>query len=607
MRIARSVSVATLGMAACLAFGSCAKNPAVELVLVDGCIGNAPPDPNTDCQRPPCPDGVDSFRSVAAYAEVAVFDGGCPSDDDLIVGDTSKARFHAVVPATDKLPAIGDLSKDTYGFAAVLRDSNCGVIAMGCTTADLNSIRRVNVSVRAWRTDAHPHDNVCAPYTPDQGCVAPLTCVEGKCVGEGGVPDGSSPGDCDLSVVASGTLPAAISADAQVTGPAVAATSDGFVLVYRQLDPTSGKVQLVSLKLPDSGTLGAPSTADLEGCASQAPTDGLGLAFSGTTGLLAAGLQDCSGTGAGAGAAFIPVGTDGKLSSPNSLRNPSFTELKLAQGHSLSARPNIVPDGGSSTPAFDFAYRAIQAGSTLVQVGVLAYAKFSGSPTSMFTETADYGMVATTDKLQALLGRVPSRGADIFKVTGNAVTPTPPPQDAGSEASTEGGTEGGTEAGTDSGTSSNGEFVLPDSPTWAAVTAADDRAAAVVPGGGAGLTLQVADATGKDLGKSNLVGGVFQSGDVAFTHDHLIVVGGSANNLVVYRVDGATTASTVSATGATKVEYKDALGKASLSDFDGARLSMAAARDHVVVVWLSSLALSQGVPTGGWAMLSCKK
>ncbi len=607
MRVARSVSVTALGVVACLAFGSCAKNPEVELVLVDGCVGAAPPDPNTDCQRPPCPDGVQSFRETAAYAEIAVFAGKCPTDDDLITGDTSRAKFHAVVPATDRLPSVGDLSKDTYGFAALLRDANCGVIAMGCTTADLSSIRRVNVSVRAWRTDAHPHDNVCAPYTPDQGCVDPLMCVEGSCVGEGGVPEGGT-GDCDLTVVASGTLPAAITPDAQVTGPAVAATSDGFVLAYRQLDPTTGKLQVVALKLPDSGTLGAPATVDLESCASQAPIGGLGLAFTGTTGLMAAGLPDCPGPdggSVGAGAAFVPVDEAGKLSAPKTLRNPAFSDLKLAQGHSLSARPNIIPDGGSSTPAFDFAYRAIQSGSTLVQVGqVLGYGQFFGSPTAIFSDPADYGMVATTDKLSAVLGRVPSRGADILQVTGNSVTPPPPPPvDAGSEA----GAEGGTEAGTDSGASGNGEFVLPDSPSWGALSAFDDRVAAIVPGGGAGLTLQVVDATGKDIGKSNITGGVFQSGDIAFLRDHLIVAAGSSDSVTFYRVDGAAAASSVSAAGATKVEYKDALGKASLTDFDGTRIAVTGARDHVVVVWLSSLALTKDVPTGGWAMLSCKK
>lgn len=584
MRLFKRLGAVGVALTAGLPFASCASNPEVELVLVDGCIGSAPAE-GTDCARAPC-DGGRSFREAAAYAEVAVFNGGCPPDDDLIAGDTSKATYHAVVEASAPLPQIGDLSKDVYGFAVLLRDSDCGVLAMGCTSADLTNVRRINVSVRAWSTTAHPHGNVCQPYAPQPGCADPLVCEAGRCVGEAGSTDGGGEGDCDLSVVASGPLPETPSPDAQVSGPAIAATDGGFVLAYRQFDPSTGKLQVVAIPLPDGGPLGKAAAMGLASCSSMpAPTDGLGLAFSGAEGQVVSALQNCpsddGGAGAGAGAAFVRIAPTGAMQAPNSLRNPAFTELRLAQGHSLSARPDT---------GFDLAFRAVNSGTAIVQLGKLENNGFSGSPVSVFSDPADYGMVATTDKLQAVLGRVSARGADVLLVTD---TSGAPPMDAGSDAG-------------DAGAAGPAEFLLPDSP-WGALAAAGGRVAAVVPGSGAGLTLLVADASGAELGKSTITGGVFTSGDVAFAHDRLIVATAASSRLTFYRIDGAATLPAVSATGATQVQFKDTLGKASLSDFDGNRVAIATARGRVAVVWLSTLALTEGVPTGGWALLSCKK
>ncbi len=116
-----------------------------------------------------------NLAGAVTTLEAAVFADQCPTDATLSAGDTSKAlRHQSVVPGAALAP-IGNLALDGYGFAFVLRDDSCRVIAWGCADANLSVITHVKTAVRNWGA----LDDCAAANTG--GCVAPATCSAGVC------------------------------------------------------------------------------------------------------------------------------------------------------------------------------------------------------------------------------------------------------------------------------------------------------------------------------------------------------------------------------------------------------------------------------------------
>src|SRR5690606_5620759 len=196
----------------------------------------------------------------------------------------------------------GDLTARKYAFGVVLRDDNCRPVATGCTCANLEDIKKVEINVAAWANCSSASDctqaQACTALD-SPGCAAPAVCVAGKCEGEPGdagtdsSTDGGG-GACSLTVVAAGELPAPITDDANLSGPAVTATDTGFVIGYREQNPTTTQLQLVLQGISDAGAPSSPSKLPVSACA-ETPSDGVGIAFSGTEGVMVASLPNCTG------------------------------------------------------------------------------------------------------------------------------------------------------------------------------------------------------------------------------------------------------------------------------------------------------------------------
>lgn len=587
----RFVFLALLALPAA-SFFSCAPKPSVTLVLLDPCAARGY-----------------SFRSSAAYAELAVFKNGCPEQQTLVDGDTSGAVFDTVSPADGDLPAVGDLKKGKYGFAVVMRDANCGVTGFGCTEADLNTIRQVRIQVQAWGSS-----DVCSPLK-GVGCQAPATCVEGRCESDAGS------GQCDLSLVASGNLPDVSVNAPQLTGPAVAATASGFVIGYRAQGTLDNTVQAVSALLSDDGHLTTPSTQSLTGCQStlSQATGGVGLAFpfQGGDGFMLLSLQDCAGTGSGAGTFFVPVQPSGTLGT--AVSRTGFPEVHLARVHSFAAAPtpgdytavfHVVTGGNLSQT------RKASLQGTVPKPGTGTDVILPGDPHSDFAE------VATTTQVQGLLVDDVDQNKVYLLVTPQGAGTDAGASDSGSPTPEAGTPEAGTpeagipEAGTpeaaspESSTSntdasvSSGGYVMPFS-SWGAITAWGNRVAAIVPGQNVpstALTLEAATSSAP-VGQAT-ISGQFLGGDITAQGDHLIVVGSYANQLTLYRLDGAQ-AGPLSTTPAATVPFTGTIDKTSLTGFDGSHVAIAAGSNRVAVVWLSALQPGSG-PIGGWALFSCQ-
>lgn len=130
---------------AALALGAACKAPTVNVTLSD-------------------PQGL---RAGATYAELLVFRDGCPSQNDLIAGDHPEPLFDQRLEADDEFEALGTLDAQRYGFAAVLRTDDCGVLGAGCADANLGD--RIDAVLIPLR-DVFPRQGAC-----------PGACADGLC------------------------------------------------------------------------------------------------------------------------------------------------------------------------------------------------------------------------------------------------------------------------------------------------------------------------------------------------------------------------------------------------------------------------------------------
>lgn len=138
--------------------------------------------PNTDhCQT--TWSIVDSCPLLASgqTIEAAVFPKACPSDSTLSKGDTSTAIDVQNVSEGQPIAPVTGLVQDIYGFTFLVRDSNCHVLAWGCTAADLSQDTQIHTLIRNWTGQ-----NVCD--TASEGtCPTGQTCNQGACQpGDGG-------------------------------------------------------------------------------------------------------------------------------------------------------------------------------------------------------------------------------------------------------------------------------------------------------------------------------------------------------------------------------------------------------------------------------------
>jgi len=524
---------------------SCASKREVTIELLEGCTG---------------------VRDAAAYVQFLVYPNACPPDGDLAAGSTAGARYQATVPADGSLPSVGDLPKSKFGFAAILRDDKCTVTGFGCTVADLESISGVRIAVCDWADKSDPNEAkcLCQPLKGG-GCVPPQQCDSGECTNVG-QPDASG---CSLVVEKAGKLPDPVAATATLTGPAVAATDNGFVMGYRDQDGAT--LRAVMMFVNDAGQAGTPSVFDLGGCASQTPTDGVGMAYEAGQGLMATSLPDC---GSGAGAVFVPFDGAGIVGNASGPRNATFLDLAVA--------PQGVLAPAATNNEFEFLYHVETASSKVIERVVLQGPSFKSIPIVHPFGDVDlpFGMVATSPKVRAFLAPDSTASPAGTKVlVGDRQSDTLPDF-------------------------TNSTFDLPLA-NWATITAWSNHVAAGVPAA-TGLTLKIADYNSGSVAVSanGLVGSeAFTGGALAVLRNHLFVAQGSYGGIKVFRLDGAETK--VSITPSAAAELPAALGAVNLGQFDGTHLAMAAARDSVMLVWLSKPKLADGDLTGGWALLRC--
>lgn len=387
--------------------------------------------------------------------------------------------------------------------------------------------------------------------------------------GTGATGGSPSPG-CALNVAASGELPAPVVPTGILTGPAIAATDSGFVIAYRDQDPSSNTLRAIIYYVSDSGAASAPTAFDLLGCANKKPSDGVGATFANGSGLIATSLPNCDSKGAGA--VFLPFDDQGLVSNAAGPQNPLATDLTVGRISSVAV--------GTGAGDFEFVYRTVvaqpAAPGPAVERAVLQGSQFKAG-VSIVRPFGDgdfpYGLVATSGEVRALLAPVAGETQiQVDALVGDTLAPFD-------------------------------TFVVPGVASWAAITAWQTRVAAAIPAAN-GMTLVVAE-----MGASGVTeiaaGGVgttpVLSGALSTLGTHLLMAQGRSGAITLHRIESAIGGLVPSPAASVEV------GVPSLAAFDGEHVAMAAARKRVAVVWLTKGALQDGDATGGWALLECNE
>ena len=218
---------------------------------------------------------VGAFKDATCAAVAPMLTNGVPE------GATARVAFRREEAAG---PKFGDIPNGKYAFAAVARDAECGVLARGCRETDVGAVSKV-----AIRMDAAEDDT--------GRCAVGASCQAAKCVPANDNADPSVGAGCSLELLGAGPL--VNSAGGQgtlVSAPAIAATTTGFMIVYRELDPNGGGARLILLPIDSSGgALQAEKPGLPDRCANSDETDGVGLVVKGEEGMIALARAPCSG------------------------------------------------------------------------------------------------------------------------------------------------------------------------------------------------------------------------------------------------------------------------------------------------------------------------
>jgi hypothetical protein len=485
-----------------------------------------------------------SVSDQAQWMEVGVLPGACPSPAQLKGGlpDTGPIVRVAFQKGDASPPAIGDLPKASYAFAAAARGSDCSVLAAGCTEVDVTSARDVSIALTATTS-------------PVGACTAGETCSTGRCAPTATTGNPALGAGCSMQLVGAGPFAVPlVDSGENASTPAVAVTESGFLVAYREYDPAGGAAQLTVAAVDEGGGLSLPAPSTLPAqCAGQNETDGLGLAYLGGAGVVVSARPPCPQS-AGAGLDVLQVDAAGNVHSTSFDPATSGTPT-LSGGH-----PVALTGASSGWVAF-----LDQGAADVVALQTPAAPVTFGDPPQTLAA------VAATGQMLALLS---GDGTTLALTLG------------ASPAS---------EAGT--------PFTLGG--TWGAVAANASRAYVLGGSSGQTLTFGAFDLGAASAAATATfpppAQGAIAGGDVAFQGDHVFfaVEQPGAVSLIVY--DHASTTPTF----LSSIQLaSDPRVPSQLGVRDG-RVAVAASDSRVLVAWITAASLDANDPVGGYALYAC--
>lgn len=532
----------------------------------------------------------DNQRARATWLEFDVFPNGCPDAQTLGTGVYSGALQTQVVPKDQALEPIGDLDPGSYGFAALLRDQDCGIVALGCTNADLKKIRSITIVVGPVLVGNEPGSVAACPGACNAGrCSGPGVdggAGSGGSSGAGGAGgssgtggggaggSGGSPGGCTFDVVGKpGALPSPIEIGATVTGPAAVSTPTGFIVGYRDLSANGMKDRTVLVPVGAESTSTAPIFRDLTPCAGAQVDLGVGMGMNqdGTIGLLAVSRPPCAadgdgGSDNGAGITFVQFNAGGQVQDSLLLKGaPGFPAIALASQHAITRVPG-------SPNEFRISYAQGGVANSFPVTGVKA------SPGASFD-------------------------AIVPPLTGSSFVVSSSTNDVLVQATNVNGDGGQQLAVRLEPKGSAAKTVFRDPAAAAAVTSFGERTVLTTRNGAGEVAWVLLGKDGTSVASGALPGGPYKGFDVAVINDRIVFVAAQNLSYKLVWYKGATMMPGAMPEGTKDVKVDAA---AELKSFDGSQIALATGSGRALVTWVSRNQLGQADPTGGFALHRCE-
>ncbi len=331
----------------------------------------------------------DAVKASARWIEVAAYPERCPTPEELSGPLPNAGMQSRVAMAVDEKnpPAFGRLPKGTYGFAASIRNSSCGVLAAGCTVAQLPGQSSVDIQL--------------APLSTAAGtCEDGITCAYAQCVPAVNSGDPSAGRGCSMRLVGAGPLGAPLSDDVQISPPSVVATNDGFLIAYREYLSQSAQAKFTIVPIDPGGgirTLHDYPLADR--CAGVEESDGIAFSFSkeNAQGLLAISRKPCENGNVG-GLEIFPTDSSGSI--VKSAFTASGSATITLTGHSLA-----IVNSSKQMLAYGFDQEARVAE---IDTAALTFTNNDAAvPYATYATSATSASIARSSSALALLASVP--------------------------------------------------------------------------------------------------------------------------------------------------------------------------------------------------------
>jgi hypothetical protein len=492
--------------------------------------------------------------------EIGVLPGACLPPPALAGGIPPSGTVERVAfqKGDTSPPAVGDLPKASYGFAAAARGADCSVLATGCTVVDVTRARDVSIALTTTST-------------PAGACSADETCDTGRCVPSLAPGNPALGAGCSMQLVGAGPLgdPLELSGSDVASAPAVAVTETGFLIAYREYDPGAGVARLTAAAVDQGGglTLGAPVMLPAQ-CASQDESDAVGLGYLGGAGVVASARPPCAGQ-AGAGLDLLQVDAQANLQMTTTF-DPTTDTVTLSDAHAAA----LTSAGTGWLTLLD------QGAASFV---ALAGSAVQGTP-SAFVDGPGQTLaeVAATDRMVALLS---GDGSTLRLMLGATLS-----------------------VGGDAGTDAGAPYTTAG--TWGAVAAQNGRAFVLGDDGtgsaGGPLVFQAFDLGTPTVAFSGSFAppgqGAAVRGDVALQGDLVGFAVEQPGSISVVVYAHAST----SPTSLRSVLLSDDGRIPAQTNVRDGRLALAMSDTQLLVAWLTATDLGPDDPVGGYALYACE-
>lgn len=522
-----------------------------------------------------------------AWFEIGAFkDASCASVGPMLGngvpdGWTRRIAFRR---DDDFAPRFGEIPNGRYAFGVVARSETCAVLATGCKQVDFGKTDTARIGL-------------FTEEAPIGACENGASCEAARCVPANDNADPSVGAGCSLELLGAGPLVSSEPGSGTLlSAPAIAATSTGFLIAYREVDPDGASARLILLPIDHGGgALPVEKPRLPSRCADPNEVDGVGLVVSGEGAMITLARPPCDDKPA-LELLNLRTTSDADPGRPTvgAFRvstSPTLDPVTLGAARSAAGRPN----GGLLV--------FTQAGAG--HVATISADKGVTEPSGTFGGFGITGAwVAATDRVLALLaagtGEIPLEGALDPDAGEQPMSPEGPtlrlvmaPGDATADVF-------------------DAEASAPHAPIvfpgeWGSVAAVGGRVIVLSDGTGPGRSatyrtfdrgrVEIVDEGGFSVESAGKV----TAGDVTVVGDraYFAVLKQGAVGLHVY--DNATTTPTPLAQRSLGREPRVS-GVETVRD---GRVSVAATSRRVAVAWTTARALTPNDAAGGYAVFAC--